>query len=640
MVDILGRRLWPHTMGLVGLLLVAHSICAVTVELESKRLSSTGEGGAAVRPGSDALFRMVLPQSIYSPERAPSADVPLFSSVIGTEPEAYDSRHVFRGVAELGSKYYGFVFDSRDIEKYGYEKLYFDINGNGDLTDDGVIQALYQPSQTGTSSSLTASVSNPNVRRESKRGWGPEQATGEPDTPAAGDIRTAWAAFDPDSNEEWLQLTYPQAVVARAVEVHETFNPGAVHRVCAVLDNGGELELWKGKDPTSADELKGVSEIEFETAESIKTVRLYIDAPSVSGWNEIDAVGLVDADGNKQWAVSAAASSTYASRGAGTSESSQTAAVQSESLAEPEMVRVRRSFPRVELPLKVADGTCDYAFFVSAMFTGQSHPQEGLTAQHSYVHITSAIYREGTVNLAGENHRIVLLDYNSNGRFNEPFTGVGSVDSFRKHDVVLIDPNTRDVNTPGFGLIDRKERHPVSDLIRIGDAFYELSVSESGHTLTLEPSRIPLGFVKNPSRYDVVVYGKRGAVKIACQKAGEAVALPIGDWRVAEYTLRTRHASKTYVSARMQKPKASVTVRENETTVLPFGLPLKPNVRLARPPGGTGNGRVVDLTLDIYGSDGALCTDMLLNGVRPPNPTFMIAVRKGKIIQRGNFEYG
>ena len=40
--------------------------------------------------------------------------------------------------------------------------------------------------------------------------------------------------------------------------------------------------------------------------------RSYIESTRVKGWNEIDAVGLVDAQGNRQWAQKATASSTYA----------------------------------------------------------------------------------------------------------------------------------------------------------------------------------------------------------------------------------------------------------------------------------------------------------------------------------------
>ena len=44
----------------------------------------------------------------------------------------------------------------------------------------------------------------------------------------------------------------------------------------------------------------------------LSRIRIYLDSPKVPGWNEIDAVGLVDEKGTTHWAASARASSTYA----------------------------------------------------------------------------------------------------------------------------------------------------------------------------------------------------------------------------------------------------------------------------------------------------------------------------------------
>jgi hypothetical protein len=44
----------------------------------------------------------------------------------------------------------------------------------------------------------------------------------------------------------------------------------------------------------------------------VKCIKLYLDSVKVAGWNEIDAVGLVDEEGKTHWATSATASSTYA----------------------------------------------------------------------------------------------------------------------------------------------------------------------------------------------------------------------------------------------------------------------------------------------------------------------------------------
>ncbi len=145
-----------------------------------------------------------------------------------------------------------------------------------------------------------------------KRAWGPEQATGAPDTDGAGDLQTAWASRTPDGQDEWLLLEYTEPVVPREVHVHETYNPGALYRVTVFRLDGTEVEVWKGKDPTPVGSARGVSKIPVKVNFKTNRVKIYLASKDVPGWNEIDAVGVVDAAGKTHWAKSAHASSTYA----------------------------------------------------------------------------------------------------------------------------------------------------------------------------------------------------------------------------------------------------------------------------------------------------------------------------------------
>ncbi len=147
-----------------------------------------------------------------------------------------------------------------------------------------------------------------------KRPWGPEQATGEPDTPSAGDHASAWASLTPDGSNEWLLLEFPEAVAPSGVRVHESYNPGAVTQVSVLHGDGREEFVWAGADPTLPGAGQGVSWIPFRIKGKTKRVKLHLSSAGVPGWNEIDAVGLVDVAGRLQWASAASASSTYASR--------------------------------------------------------------------------------------------------------------------------------------------------------------------------------------------------------------------------------------------------------------------------------------------------------------------------------------
>ena len=143
-----------------------------------------------------------------------------------------------------------------------------------------------------------------------RRSWGEEQATGAPDTHQAGDISTAWASKAPDGGEEWLNLDYSNHVYLAEVRVRETYNPGAISKVAAVLPNGQEQTIWEGVTEPGEAPIEKV----FPVSGNIyaKGVKVYLDTRRVPGWNEIDAVELVGRDGTRQWASQASASSSYA----------------------------------------------------------------------------------------------------------------------------------------------------------------------------------------------------------------------------------------------------------------------------------------------------------------------------------------
>src|SRR3954468_16122151 len=81
--------------------------------------------------------------------------------------------------------------------------------------------------------------------------WSILQAVGPPDTPGAGDIVTAWASGTTDSQKEWLILDFETPVIAKQIDVHETYNPGALERVSIFDEAGQEVTVWEGEDPTA-----------------------------------------------------------------------------------------------------------------------------------------------------------------------------------------------------------------------------------------------------------------------------------------------------------------------------------------------------------------------------------------------------
>lgn len=142
--------------------------------------------------------------------------------------------------------------------------------------------------------------------------WSVEQVIGPPNTTTHGDISTAWASASSDGTpEEWLEMDYPSAVMPKEVHVYETYNPGALVKVTVFDADGNEVEGWKGVDPSPRQPVVSVSKVPIAVKFPISKLRIYLANDAVSGWNEIDAVGLMGQDGLVRWATAVRASTAY-----------------------------------------------------------------------------------------------------------------------------------------------------------------------------------------------------------------------------------------------------------------------------------------------------------------------------------------
>lgn len=122
--------------------------------------------------------------------------------------------------------------------------------------------------------------------------WSASRALGPPDVfPAGGDQVNAWASAGADDRVEYLELGLERPASLSAVEIFETFNPGAVTQVELIAESGRRIVVGQ-RAPAATGSPAHKHRIDFTcTAERIVAVRLTIDSPSVPGWNEIDAVG-------------------------------------------------------------------------------------------------------------------------------------------------------------------------------------------------------------------------------------------------------------------------------------------------------------------------------------------------------------
>lgn len=155
-----------------------------------------------------------------------------------------------------------------------------------------------------------------NGPRVGNSSWSIDQVLGAPDTSIVGDVATAWASATPDGQQEWIIVEFDKEVVAAKLDVIESFNPGAISRVSTVSALGTETVVWDvaGSSSTTTQLTNSImtsSSITFSNPVKSRRFKIEINSPKVRGWNEIDAVRLVDQQGNTQWASSAWASSSF-----------------------------------------------------------------------------------------------------------------------------------------------------------------------------------------------------------------------------------------------------------------------------------------------------------------------------------------
>lgn len=128
---------WTRLIATAAVAVATASASAETCKLELKRIRASGTSS-----GMDDMHLSSSPQYFLLHINRDRLDQENygFSEVIKTEPEKYHGKHQLKAVAKLGAQQFGFVLDAKDAASKGYVRLLFDLNHNGDLTDDKPVE--------------------------------------------------------------------------------------------------------------------------------------------------------------------------------------------------------------------------------------------------------------------------------------------------------------------------------------------------------------------------------------------------------------------------------------------------------------------------------------------------------------------
>lgn len=257
----------------------------------------------------------------------------------------------------------------------------------------------------------------------------------------------------------------------------------------------------------------------------------------------------------------------------------------------------------------------------------------------AYARFSACAYRDGEIELDGETHRVVLVDYNSNGIFNDKMN-LSDSRRITQGDRLYIDPDAS--NVVSRGPIPGNGMYQVGPLLDLEGTLCDLTISASGTSVGLAPSERGIGYITNDiENFQAVVFGELGVLTVTSED-GRA-ALPEGEWNILSYTLDATgweetegEPQRTSASASSPTDAKPVTIVADEDAEMTFGAPFRTVVDVQAASGAT----TVSLGLTILGSTGERCTSLYVNGARPPAPKFTITNEEGEVVDTGDFEYG
>jgi hypothetical protein len=324
-----------------------------------------------------------------------------------------------------------------------------------------------------------------------------------------------------------------------------------------------------------------------------------------------------------------------------------------------------KGFPRVDLAIDIDGKKLDYAFFLVA----DSHREPDYEITRAW--LSSAVYRRGEITLDGKKHKIAVLDWNGNGRFDDvlslprnPHGDEGQICPVYG-DILLIDPGklaARDDLDSDYPLGD--ERQFLGKVTVFGDKCHEVKVSPLGDEVVWKQPTAARGQVAAPyAPCHVNLISDIGYFRLNFEKRRTAV-LPVGQWWLLSYdlTIESWKEPEPPLSDRSkQKPPENpgakpeplrgpakppqiwaagtwknqpVIVRADRTAILKLGPPYRATVKVDR------KREIANFTFVIRGADGEVVTGLRASGKSPERPKITISDPQGKVVAEGAFEYG
>ncbi len=147
-----------------------------------------------------------------------------------------------------------------------------------------------------------------------------EQALGKPNVlPLGGDSRFAWAVGQTDDENEIdeesiLKLGYTTPMKIQQVAIAENNNPGAIESVTLIDTEGDEHEIYKVEVKSEGKTGRMLNIFIPMTSYLVEAVSITLQPGKVTGWNEVDAIGISDSKDSVKATIHLASSIKFDSK--------------------------------------------------------------------------------------------------------------------------------------------------------------------------------------------------------------------------------------------------------------------------------------------------------------------------------------
>jgi len=265
-------------------------------------------------------------------------------------------------------------------------------------------------------------------------------------------------------------------------------------------------------------------------------------------------------------------------------------------------------FGPVKVTFKLADGPASY--HLNFRYYGYDDTKR--------LYASSGGWYQGEVTVGGQKVQCVLLDYNTNGTFNDKAITPENSDRIRLS-------NSNSENATNF----------VGNYVKVNDKYYEPEIAKDGAFIKLaEATDITFGNVRLPETVtEITAGGLNGQFTIEPENG--IGTLPVGKYRINSWVVKRddEKGSKWELNCSQSQSQGLFDVKENEEVALEIGEPIVSTVTASYREGS------YSFSQQLKRQNGEN-VELMRNGSRPQAPQLNIKNAEGTYDRTYTFSYG